>query len=290
MKNRSSKEPNKLIFIKIKEFLKEDIGYADITSKTLIPSNQKAKAYLYFREPGISSGLEEAKTVFEILGCKVNQIKEDGIAVEPEETLLEITGPANLILSAERTALNIVGRMAGIATITDETKKKAMEINPKIKIAATRKTMPGLRNFDKKAVEHGGGDPHRFRLDDCVLIKDNHLKLIPSITEAINRVKKKISFTKKIEIEVQNCEDAVEAARAGVDIIMFDNMNPKEMKKCLTRLTQSGHRNNILYEASGGITPENIQEYAGSGVDIISLGYLTHSVRSLNVKLDVRMM
>lgn len=175
MKNRISKEPNKLILNKIKEFLKEDIGYADITSKTLIPSNQKAKAYLYFREPGISSGLEEAKTVFEILGCKVNQIKEDGITVEPEETLLEITGPANLILSAERTALNIVGRMAGIATITDKTKKKAMEINPKIKIAATRKTMPGLRNFDKKAVEHGGGDPHRFRLDDCVLIKDNHL-------------------------------------------------------------------------------------------------------------------
>jgi nicotinate-nucleotide pyrophosphorylase (carboxylating) len=165
-----------------------------------------------------------------------------------------------------------------------------MEINPKIKIAATRKTMPGLRNFDKKAVEHGGGDPHRFRLDDCVLIKDNHLKLIPSITEAINRVKKKISFTKKIEIEVQNCKDAVEAARSGADIIMFDNMNPKEMKKCLTRLTQLRLRNNILYEASGGINPENIQEYAGSGVDIISLGYLTHSVRSLNVKLDVRMM
>ncbi|MHA2309632.1 MAG: carboxylating nicotinate-nucleotide diphosphorylase, partial [Candidatus Heimdallarchaeaceae archaeon] len=221
MENRDLEETNKLITDKIKEFLKEDIGYADITSKTLIPSNQKAKAFLYFREHAVSSGLEEAKTVFEILSCKVNQITEDGLVVEPKETLLEITGPANLILSGERTALNIVGRMAGIATITAKTKKIAMEINPEIIIAATRKTMPGLRQLDKKAVEHGGGDPHRFRLDDCVLIKDNHLKLIPSITEAVNRVKNNISFTKKIEVEVQNCDEAVEAARAGADIIMF---------------------------------------------------------------------
>ena len=154
---------------------------------------------------------------------------------------------------------------------------------------ATRKTIPGLRDLDKRAVELGGGDTHRLRLDDCVLIKDNHLKLVPSITDAINLVKEKVSFTKKIEVEVKNCKEAEEAAISIADIIMFDNLSPIEIKKCLNNLEKLGLRNSVIFEASGGITLENVTEFAASGVDIISLGILTHSVRSLNVKLDVRL-
>jgi nicotinate-nucleotide pyrophosphorylase (carboxylating) len=273
----------------IKEFLKEDIGFFDITSQTLIPNDQKARAVIYLQEMGIASGLEEAKLTFEILDCDVNQLVNDGSEVSPRQILLKIDGPAISILSGERTALNLIGRMSGIATLTANIIKKAHEVNSNLRIAATRKTVPGLRNLDKKAVEHGGGDTHRFRLDDCILIKDNHLQLVSSISEAIKRVKSKVSFTKKIEVEVKNYEEAEEAARAGADIIMFDNISPIEMKDYMKKLDGLNLREGILFEASGGITPNNIAEYSSSNVDILSLGYLTHSVRSLKVKLQIKM-
>jgi len=275
---------------KIKEFLREDLGYGDITSEALIPVDQRARARLFFREPGIASGLMEASIVFELLGCTVEGLAEDGDAVEPGQTLLEVEGPTVAMLSGERTALNIVGRMAGIATTTARIVDEVTESSPGTRVAATRKTLPGLRDLDKKAVEHGGGDTHRFRLDDCVLIKDNHLELVPSVTEAVLRAREAVSFTKKIEVEVRSLEEAEEAALAGADIIMFDNMAPLEMLRCLTELEEKGLRKGFIYEASGGITSENAADYAASGVDVISLGALTHSVRSLDVKLEIEMM
>jgi nicotinate-nucleotide pyrophosphorylase (carboxylating) len=274
---------------RIKEFLDEDIGYGDITSSTLIPEDQMAKGKLYFKEPGIASGLVEAAIVFDVLGCKVTAHSKDGEEVKERQVLLTVNGPARSLLMGERLALNIVGRMAGIATQTTKVVNAVKEKNIKTRVAATRKTLPGLREFDKRAVEHGGGDSHRFGLDDCVLIKDNHLELVPSITEAVRRARDGISFTKMVEIEVRSLAGAEEAARAGADIIMLDNIAPPEIKDWLGELEKKGLREGFIYEASGGITFDNAADYAAAGVDIISLGALTHSVRSLDVKFEIEM-
>ena len=274
---------------RIKEFLNEDVGYGDITTSTLIPEEQMAKGKLFFKEPGIASGLVEAATVFEVLGCEVTTCSKDGEEVKENQVLFLVNGPARALLMGERLALNIVGRMAGIATQTMKVVTAVKERNRKTRVAATRKTLPGLRDFDKRAVEHGGGDPHRFRLDDCVLIKDNHLELVPSITEAVKRARDGISFTKMVEIEVRSLEDAEEAARAGVNIIMLDNISPPEIEEWLGELDKKGLREDFLFETSGGITFENAADYAATGVDIISLGALTHSVRSLDVKFEIEM-
>jgi len=274
---------------KIREFLNEDIGHGDITSSALIEAGQGAKARLFFREAGVAAGLEEAAIVFEILGCDVVFHASDGESVSPGDTLMEIEGSARALLTGERTALNIVGRMAGIATAVAEAQSIASNASPSVRVAATRKTIPGLRELDKKAVSLGGGDTHRLRLDDCVLIKDNHLELVPSITEAVGRARARVSFTKKIEVEVRTLAEAAEAAEAGADIVMFDNMSPGEICICLDALKGRGLHEGRLFEASGGITHENLADYAGSGVDIVSMGSLTHSVRGLNVKLEIEM-
>jgi nicotinate-nucleotide pyrophosphorylase (carboxylating) len=274
---------------KIRGFLREDIGFGDITSISLIPEGQRARARLFFREPGVAAGLEEAVALFDMLGGGAELRKRDGERVKAGEVLLEVEGPARALLSGERTAINIVAHMSGIATATAEVASKARKINPAVRVAATRKTLPGLRELEKKAVELGGGDTHRLRLDDCVLIKDNHLELVPSITEAVRRARERVSFTKKIEVEARSPEQAEEAARAGADIVMFDNMPPAEIRRCLDSLEGKGLRAGRLYEASGGITAENAGEYAATGVDVISLGSLTHSSRSLDVKLEIRM-
>jgi len=274
---------------RLREFLKEDIGWGDITSEALIDDGQMAKGRLYFREDGVAAGLDEVATIFRILGCEVNAIMSDGSSVSRDQTLMEINGPAKALLAGERTALNILGRMAGIATTVSKIAAQVSKVNQSTKVAATRKTLPGFGELDKKAVVLGGGDTHRFRLDDCVLIKDNHLALLPSITEAVRAARSAVSFTKKIEVEIESLEGAVEAAKAGADIVMFDNMHPEEIERCLARLSELGLREGRVYEASGGITPENVGEYAASGVDVISMGSLTHSVRALDVKLEIEM-
>ena len=231
--------------------------------------------------------MEEAAAIFEYLGGSVEVLADDGEKAPSGKILLEIEGPARALLAGERTALNVVGRMAGIATIVAEAIAKAKQINPVIRVAATRKTAPGLRELDKRAVELGGGDTHRFRLDDCVLIKDNHLNFGLTIGEAVERARRRVSFTKKVEVEVRALKDAIQAAEAGADIVMFDNMAPEDIRECLSALGDRGLRDGRLFEASGGITLENVEEYAASGVDIVSMGCLTHSVRSLNVKLEI---
>jgi len=281
---------NQVDVVKIQNWIKEDLGNGDITSNALIPENSLAEACIYSRENyAVVSGLTEVAAIFEAVGCRAEQHVKDGVIVEKGEIVLTAVGKAQNILAVERTVLNIFQRMSSIATLTKHFVDEVSCINPSLKIAATRKTVPGLRVEDKKSVVHGGGDPHRYRLDDCVLIKDNHLRLVSSISEAVVRVRDSISFTKKIEIEVQNHEQALEAAKAGVEIIMYDNMDPKEIKSSLTSLNSAGLREGRLFEASGGVNRENIKEYASTGVDIISLGFLTHSVQGLDVKLDLEL-
>ena len=271
----------------MREFLREDIGYGDITSAALLEDGQQARARVLFREDGVAAGLEEAAALFALLGCTVKLSEEDGGGVAAGSVVMEVRGSAGAILAGERTALNLLGRMSGIATAVASAASKSARVNPSIRVAATRKTAPGLRGLDKRAVELGGGDAHRLRLDDCVLIKDNHLRLGLSVGEAVARARWGVSFTKKVEVEVRSLEQAVEAAEAGADIIMFDNMPPSAVRSCLSALSERGLREGRLFEASGGITPENVEEYAATGVDIISMGCLTNSVRSLNVKLEL---
>lgn len=273
----------------VRGFLMEDMGYGDITSEALIPEDREARGHLYFREAGVIAGLEEAEIIFRLLGCRVSRRVSDGDLVEAGETLLSVEGPARAILAGERTVLNVVGRMAGIATSSRQVQERASAVNPGVRVAATRKTAPGLRELDKRAVALGGADTHRFRLDDCVLIKDNHLALTPSISGAVRRARERVSFTKKIEVEVRSREEALEAAKAGADIVMFDNMEPTEIVNCLRYLGEEGERDGVLFEASGGITPDNIGEYAATGVDVISMGWLTHSVTNMDVKLEIEM-
>jgi len=276
-----------LVDEKVREFLSEDIGFGDITTDSIIREDLQTEATVFCKEDAVVAGLEEASKVFTILGCTVKLLKEDGASVEVGTPVMQILGPGKAILKGERTALNILMRMSGIATATQKALAEARKVSQRVRVACTRKTAPGLSYFDKKAVELGGGDTHRFHLDDCVLIKDNHLKLVGSVKKAVKRAKERISFTKKVEVEAENLNQAMEAAEAGADIIMLDNMQPGEILRVLKELERKKLREKVLVEASGGITEENIKEYAKTGVDILSMGALTHSIRAIDVNLKV---
>ncbi|MDI6916497.1 MAG: carboxylating nicotinate-nucleotide diphosphorylase [Thermoplasmatales archaeon] len=264
----------------IEKFLKEDIGEGDITSNALL-SDENVEAKIFSKEKCVLAGLEEAKNIFEKLGVEVNAYAKDGCNIRKGTAILNLKGPAKSILAGERTALNFLSRMSGIAMLTDKTVEKCRRINPDVKIAATRKTTPGFRHYEKKAVRTGGGITHRHGLYDAVLIKDNHIKIVGSVEECIKRAKK---TGKEIEIEVENIDDAVKAANAGADIIMFDNFKPEDVKKAYKKIKEINK--NIKIEISGGITPKNIAEYA-KYADVISLGMLTHSVKSIDFSLEI---
>jgi len=272
---------------KVREALMEDLGFTDLTSELLVPEEAWAEAEVVAKEEGILAGIEEAKTAFELLGAEVLKALEDGSMVKPGDVVMRVRGPARALLAAERTALNFLMRMSGIATATADMVKKARSVNPKVRIAATRKTAPGLRFFDKKAVEIGGGDTHRLRLEDCILIKDNHIAIVGSVSEAVRKAREEVSFTKKVEVEVSSPEEAVEAARAGADIIMLDNFTVEEVLRALRALEEEGLRASVLVEASGRIGPENVADYARTGVDVISSGYLTHSAKALDFSMRI---
>jgi nicotinate-nucleotide pyrophosphorylase (carboxylating) len=199
--------------------------------------------------------------------------------------ILSLSGDAKKILLVERTALNIIGRMSSIATQTKKMVDIVTSVNPHCRVAATRKTCPGFQIFDKKAVQIGGGDPHRMNLSDGILIKDNHLALVP-IMSAI-RAAKNVSVLKKIEVEVETSDDALIAANSGADIIMLDNMSPDMVARTIELLKREGMRDHILIELSGGITDSSLVNYAALDVDVISLGFLTHSVRNFSVNLEI---
>ncbi|MHA1580880.1 MAG: carboxylating nicotinate-nucleotide diphosphorylase [Candidatus Baldrarchaeia archaeon] len=279
--------PDLILREKLRKILEEDVGFGDITTEIIVPENLRVKAQIIAKAPGIIAGIEEASILLKELNVNVKSAINDGSNVDAGTVIMEIEGPAKSILICERTVLNLLMRMSGIATLTHQMVEKAKKANPKIIVAGTRKTAPGLRYFDKKAIRIGGGDTHRLRLDDYILIKDNHIVITGGVKEAIKKVKEAASFTKKIGIEVQSVEDALIAAKEGADIIMLDNMKPNEIKKIIKRLKEEGLRSKVLVEASGGIIPDNVEEYAETGVDIISSGYLTHSVKALDISLEI---
>ena len=260
-------------------FLAEDIGKGDITSALL--DKKRITVTIISRENAIVAGVQYAKEVFKIKGCSVKVLKKDGTKIKPNQTIMSITGDAGKILTCERTALNLLTRMSGIATQTNQIVKK---IPSKTKIYATRKTAPGLRYFDKEAVEIGGGKKHRLRLDEMVMIKDNHIVIEDSLLSLIKKAKKKY---KKFEVEVENIQDAVLAANMGATIIMLDNFIPAQIKKTIQALKDQKLRNKVLLEASGGITSKNISKYGQTGVDIISVGSITNSVKGIDMSLEI---
>ena len=268
----------------LQNFLREDAPFGDITSGTVIP-DLDCRAVITTEEPAVIAGLDEAAALFRYNGIKAWLPVKDGSDVAAGEEILTLSGNARVILTIERTALNIIGRMSGIATMTRHFTVIAHRVRPDCRIAATRKTCPGFRVLDKKAVLLGGGDPHRWSLSDGILIKDNHLALV-SIPDAIARARARSRYH-CIEIEVGEAEDAVLAARAGADIIMLDNMAPDVVQATVDRLTLEGLRDRVALEVSGGIDEDSLPRFAACGIDIISIGSLTHSVKNIPVHLDV---
>ena len=271
----------------IEYMLREDEGFGDITSNALIPENKVFYAKLISKDDGILAGIEIIKEMFLEYGIEIISSKDDGDAIKKGDILLEIEGNARRILLLERTALNLLMRMSGVATVTNRIVAKVNDANPKVRVAGTRKTAPALQKFDKLAIVIGGGDPHRNALDDMVLIKDNHIAVVGSVKDALLLAKENVSFSKKIEIEVESVEDALIACENGADIVMLDNMSPEEAQSTLNALKEKGLRENLLIEISGGITEDNILDYAPLDVDIISLGSITHQASSLNFSLDM---
>ncbi|MGZ7134902.1 MAG: carboxylating nicotinate-nucleotide diphosphorylase [Methanobacterium sp.] len=271
----------------LRQMVYEDIGFEDITTDALIPEDMEANGNIIAKENGIIAGIKDINDLFEEFGVKSIINRKDGDQIELNDIVMELNGNARCILTLERTALNLLMRMSGIATLTSKTLEIIREVNENIILASTRKITPGLQYFEKNAVKIGGGDTHRFRLDDCVLIKDNHIELVGSVEGAITRAKNNVSFTKKIEIEVETLEDAITAVKNGADIVMLDNMSPDTIIETVSSLKSNGLRDKVLIEVSGGIKPENIVEYAKTGVDIISAGYLTHSAKALDLSLEI---
>jgi len=261
------------------QFLAEDIGKGDITS-ALLPK-RRISVRIISRENGIIAGTTYVKEIFKLKGCNSKILKKDGSKIKPNQTIMTITGDAGKILTCERTALNLLARMSGIATKTNELVKK---IPKKTKLYATRKTAPGLRYFDKEAVEIGGGKKHRLGLDEMVMIKDNHIAVENSLLSIIKKAKKKY---KKFEVEVENTSDAVLAAKEGATIVMLDNFSPDQINRTIKVLKNQKLRNKVMLEASGGINSKNISKYGQTGVDIISVGSITNSVKGIDISLEI---
>lgn len=271
----------------LKQMVYEDIGFEDITTNALIPKDTNAHGKIIAKEKGIIAGIDTVNYLLDEFKIKKVAHKKDGDKIEINDTIMEISGDARIILSLERTILNFLMRMSGIATLTFNTLNRIRNVNKNVILACTRKTTPGLQIFEKNAVKIGGGDTHRFRLDDCVLIKDNHIAIVGNVKDALIKAKKNVSFTKKIEIEVETLEEAIDAAKNEADIILLDNMSPEGIKKVLSSLEAINLRSNVLIEASGGINPNNIIDYAKTSVDIISTGYLIHSAKALDLSLEI---
>ncbi len=268
----------------LERFIREDLGAWD-DSSAIIPE-LNAKAAIIAKEDCIISGLAEASEIFGYFGLVAEPLFDEGEFVPSGCEVLHVRGNARKILQSERLALNFLARMSGISTLTRECVLCARAANSNIRVACTRKTTPGFRLYEKKAVFLGGGDTHRFCLSDAVLIKDNHIKLI-GLKECLSTARRQASFTKKIEVEVESLEDMLIAAENGADIIMFDNMPPEQVANAIELLSQRGLRSRVLLEASGGITLSNIGAYAATGVDVVSLGALTRNARWIDFSLEI---
>lgn len=263
--------------------LEEDVGTGDITTESTIPEDRVAHGLYKSKESGILCGIGVAKRVFELIDPTIEftALKKDGDPIEKGEIIAEVRGKATNVLTGERTGLNLMQRMSGIATRTAEAVKQVEGTNAKI--CDTRKTTPGLRVIEKYAVKVGGGTNHRFNLADGILIKDNHIVAAGSITAAVRAARENAPHTLKTEVEVETFEELNEALEAGADIIMLDNMSCEDMKKAVGIVA-----GRAITEASGNMGDRNLAEVAACGVDLISIGALTHSVRALDISLKFR--
>lgn len=267
----------------IERFLCEDIGAGDLTTNSIVQADAVSHGYVISRESGVVAGLLLAKMVFQVLdpGIEFRALARDGDKIDRGMVLAEISGNARAILTGERLALNLLQHLSGIATRTARLVELAA--GKKSRIVDTRKTTPGLRIIEKYAVRVGGGYNHRFGLFDAVLIKDNHIKIAGGITQAVDAARRGSPHTARIEVEVEDLAGVNEALAAGADIIMLDNMPAERMREAVGLIA-----GRALVEASGGVMEENIRAVAEAGVDLISVGALTHSVRSLDISLDIK--
>jgi nicotinate-nucleotide pyrophosphorylase (carboxylating) len=272
----------------LERFLDEDVGHGDITTDALIDPKTSAVGSVVCKERAVIAGLSESIILLRLVGCEGEPRVRDGEEVPRGAIILDVKGPGSGLLKVERTLLNLLSHMSGVATATAELVAIVKNSGSTARIACTRKTLPGLRYFEKRAVELGGGDTHRLRLDDAVLVKDNHLALSGSITESVRKAKARVSFTKKVEVEATSPDQALEAGIAGADIVLLDNMTPQQVKKSLDLLETKKVRDRLLIEVSGGITKENLVNYALRGVDVISVGSITHSAKAIDMSLEIQ--
>ena len=274
----------------LKSFIAEDVGHGDITSNAIINPSMIGEGRVVCKESAVIAGIEEALLLLELANCTGKPLAHDGERVKAgTTTILTVKGSARGLLSIERTLLNLVSHMSGVATATSDLVSIAAKASGNtVRVACTRKTLPGLRHFEKRAVELGGGDTHRLRLDDAVLIKDNHLEFAESIADAVRAAKAKVSFTKKIEVEVTSPDQVVSAAKAGADIVLLDNMNARGVARSVASLKTMGLRDRVMIEASGGINRDNLASYARTGVDVISVGAITHSAKAIDMNMEIK--
>jgi nicotinate-nucleotide pyrophosphorylase (carboxylating) len=267
----------------IQRAILEDMPKGDITSESIIPSHSHSKAVFLAKEGGVLAGIDIAKRVFQLIDPSITYQKtvEDGRIFRTGEILAQISGLSVSLLKGERTALNFLQRLSGIASTTHRFVQAIS--GTQTKILDTRKTTPGLRILEKYAVRMGGGENHRLNLSEMVLIKDNHLQVVGSITEAVKKARKSVSRYIKIEVETTTFEGVKEAVRCGADMIMLDNMSLEEMRDVLTWL-----QGRVPVEASGEVSLSRVQQIAALGVNYISVGSLTHSYRSLNISMEFR--
>jgi len=263
--------------------LTEDINYIDVTTDNLVDDNHRSTAYFVAKDTGVLCGIDIALRVFELIGDGVESevLIKDGTEVKKGDVIANLKGSTKTLLKGERTALNILQHMSGIATATNKCVKLAEGTNARI--TDTRKTLPGLRPLQKYAVTVGGGRNHRYNLSDGAMLKDNHIDAYGSITAAVNALRAKAGHMLKVEVEVRNFDELNEALECGCEIIMLDNMSPDDMKKAV-EITNGRAK----LEASGNITLENIKDVAQTGVDIISLGALTHSVKCFDISMKIQ--
>ncbi|MFD1641629.1 carboxylating nicotinate-nucleotide diphosphorylase [Halohasta litorea] len=264
---------------RIERWLREDVGHHDVTND--VPGETTGR--LVAKEAGTAAGIEAAAAVFEYLDVSTETPVADGEAVAAGETVLRTTGPARETLRAERVAVNLAGHASGIATETRQAVDRAQAVDPEVRIAGTRKTTPGLRGIEKRAVVAGGGDTHRLDLSHMVMIKDNHIAEL-GLETAVEEFRERVSFVTKIEVEAESAAQARRAVEAGADIVLLDNFTPTELSEVVDSLAETIKvaDRKVLIEASGGITVESVADYASTGVDIISMGSLTHSADSLD--------
>ncbi|GAA0280008.1 carboxylating nicotinate-nucleotide diphosphorylase [Halobacterium noricense] len=256
----------------VERWLREDLGHHDVTND--VPGETDGR--LVAKQSGVVAGLDAGTSVFDYLGCDADATREDGDRVAAGDTVLTVEGPAKAVLRGERVAVNVLGHASGVATKTRRAVDAAREGTEDVAIAATRKTTPGLRGVEKRAVVAGGGDTHRLDLSHMVMVKDNHVAEM-GLEAAVAHFRERASFATKIEVEAEDPADAARAAEAGADVVLLDNMTPAETREAVEALSDD-----VLAEASGGITVEDVPAYAATGVDVISMGALTHSAPALD--------